>query len=399
MFFMKTKKRVKKLEENYEKLISEQEATLDKLVSLENAIISIKRKSDAFTEFGENKNTIDFKSESKNIVMTLKTYIDEQIEKSEKSNVSINDVSKMIRQSESQIINQMNSLVEHSSAQPTVNDDYNKINQQMAAIMQQVNNSNQRIEQLYNLLNNEIIRNNQLVNSIGLIQQHINELEQSSSSVSQSAISPSVFPITSDSSVNEKERATAVKVDIIPAKPKSVNTAPIFTDNSALNIKMINAILKNALTLQEKYAKVLPRSDENSIYFKTVDSCVNKLQKLADKVVSTDMESSKIAVELVKILNLTVVKNFVNKSLLSVIDEFLLDCKFIKKELDIGKKLSDEDYDYIGEMPLEVPVSSSEKHNVIVRKKHDAYVIYYKDDEGISNCIICGEYSIGKYSK
>ena len=77
---MKTKKRVKKLEENYEKLISEQEATLDKLVSLENAIISIKRKSDAFTEFGENKNTIDFKSESKNIVMTLKTYIDEEEE-------------------------------------------------------------------------------------------------------------------------------------------------------------------------------------------------------------------------------------------------------------------------------------------------------------------------------
>ena len=111
------------------------------------------------------------------------------------------------------------------------------------------------------------------------------------------------------------------------------------------------------------------------------------------------MEVSKIVGEIVKIFNSTIVKNFAKKELSALINQFMTDCSFVKKELEVGKRLSDDDYSYIGDSPLNEPVDTEELHNVILEKEHDAYIIYYKDEDGLSFRIVEGKCSIGNYSK
>ena len=151
------------------------------------------------------------------------------------------------------------------------------------------------------------------------------------------------------------------------------------------------------MELKEQYHVVLSDDVGNSVYFKTVDNLVKKLNKLADECSDDELEPSSIAGDLVKIINATVVKNFANLKLHDVVDKFLIGCGMEKRILDVGKKLSDDDLELIGDIPLDIPVQTTEQHNTIIQKTHDAYIIYYKDEDGLSYRIISGQYSIGKF--
>ena len=211
------------------------------------------------------------------------------------------------------------------------------------------------------------------------------------------------YIISTAPEVNKSEAVKECSTFIPKKEPctvsAQVNTAPLFNENFIRNSKKLDNIIKNASALRDNYFYALNEVDENNIYFKTVDNCLRKLEKLSEKLASSEMEASNIVGELVKILNSTIVKNFVKKELFPFIDEFMLNCGFIKREIEVGKKLGDSDYDYIGEMPLDVPVDSPEQHNMVLAKEHDAYVIYYKDEDELSYRVIAGQYSIGKFSK
>lgn len=388
MFFMKTKKRVKKLEEHYENLKKAQESFLDDLSDLKYILNDIENKLAIVPERRNTNNTDS--AEIKELVKKLKYYIDDQIESNKKNQISVNDVCKMLNENNTQILDQINSTVERLAVKPTVSVDYDRINQQIVLAVQQAYSSDNRIAYLNGLLNAEIEKNKQLENSMEQLKQRINTLEKNKSCIEQAAV-PSFSTVSSSDNVINKELVS-------DTAPTQVNYTPLFNDNYIRNMKMLNNIIENAVILQNRYSGVLSEREENSIYFKTIDNCLKKLQKLSDKLSASEMESSQIVGELVKILNSTIIKNFVKKELYPLIDEFMINCRFIKKELEVGKKLGDDDYDYIGEMPLDVPVDSPEKHNRILSKEHDAYVIYYKDEDGLSCRIIDGKYSIGKYS-
>ena len=193
--------------------------------------------------------------------------------------------------------------------------------------------------------------------------------------------------------------------DLISGKPKCTDILIFKEDNSITellrfdgseddNCQKLFFICSNAKELRKQYADVLSNSDENAIYFKTVNSFIFKIERLIDRGI---FSPNKISNEIVKILSSTIMKNFAKKELHSIIDDFMLKCKFDKKELKIGQSIEDEDLDYIGDNYLKVEVSSPEMHNTIINKSHDAYIFdcYDPDEEEFFKKIIPGDYAIG----
>lgn len=167
-----------------------------------------------------------------------------------------------------------------------------------------------------------------------------------------------------------------------------------FDEDEDENRKRFYVIYNNAKELRRKYYNVLSNSDENTVYFKTADKLVSRIERFIDK---GNFLSHKVSDEIVKILSLTIMKNFAKSELFSLIDNFMLECKFGKKELQIGKKVEDDDFDYIGENYLKIEVPSLVQHNTIIKKQHDAYIFdcYDPDEEELFQKIIPGDYAIG----
>lgn len=171
-----------------------------------------------------------------------------------------------------------------------------------------------------------------------------------------------------------------------------------FDENEDKNCQRLHIIYNNAKALRKKYYNVLSNSDENTVYFKTADKLVSRIERFIDK---GDFSSHKVSDEIVKTLSLTIMKNFAKSELFSLIDNFMLECKFGKKELQIGKRVEDDDFDYIGENYLKIEVPSLIQHNTIIKKQHDAYIFdcYDPDEEEFFQKIIPGDYAIGYWKE
>lgn len=408
MFFMKTKKRVKALEKQaaqlqkqYEQIKSNQNEIINDLSELSSLISNITSgmadNSDR-PDSSENVNAILRKS-----ISQLKSYVDTQIENNRKEQLSVNDVNEIVAKNNKQLINEINLILKKQEpAAAAVEVDYDRINRQIIQAVKQASGADNQIAQLNTLLYNEIKRNEQLEEQMQLIMQRLSRLEEKNTKLEEK--NTQLEKKTRENVHSAPAEKTVINKPVLEKPAEPVNNpvsacTPLFSDNVLRNEKMLSKIIDNAAVLKEKYDNILEADGNNAVYFKTIDNCMKKLQRLSEKLSSTDMESSKIVGEIVKILNSTIVKNFAKKELYSAIDQFMIDSLFIKKELPIGKKLSDDDYDLIGDMPLDVPVDSMDQHNVIQGKEHDAYLIYYKDEEGLSYRVIDGKYSIGKYLK
>ena len=129
MFFMKTKKRVKILEEQYEQMENKQRSVFDDLSDLKFAVSDIENKLVFILKPKSSNGTGD--SDLKDSIMKLKGYIDSQIDLNKKSQLSENDVSKMLNENNTQIIAKLNSTVEQLKERSEVNIDYNRLNQQI----------------------------------------------------------------------------------------------------------------------------------------------------------------------------------------------------------------------------------------------------------------------------
>lgn len=404
---MKTKKRVKELEKEFkvlkrevEQLKNNQDDILENLSELTSCINEIAGNINNLP-VGTVSSEVD-KKLLKETVTQLKKYVDSQIEADRKNQLSKEEIQTIINKNNEYnnacIINEIkdmlknydNANLQHVQS-PIVDVDYDRINYN---IVQAVNRA----------FDSESVRFDALMYEIEQMKNRVDKLEslKNSKKPEQRQDIEKTEPTKPRRKVSNDNKTDAGKTNDLPVSQAStdiVAASPLFSNNLLRNEKMLSNILGNAKELRNKYYSIIEDNVENSVYFKTVDNCVKKLEKLTEKISLKEMEPSKIAGELVKILNSTIVKNFVKRELHSVIDQFMTDCSFIRKELYVGKKLSDEDYDFIGEMPLDVPVDSADQHNVIQAKEHDAYLIYYKDEEGLSYRVIDGKYSIGKYSK
>lgn len=167
-----------------------------------------------------------------------------------------------------------------------------------------------------------------------------------------------------------------------------------FDDNEGDNRNNLDLILNNVKRLREEYTIALNGVENNSVYFKTIDNFILKIERLMGKELSSP---NKISKELEKALTSTLMKNYAVSELQPVLDDFFIRCNFVKVEIPVGKKIDDDDLDYIDEHCRRIEVSDSKKHNTIIDKRHDAFIFdcYDSDEEELFHKIIPGEYSIG----
>ena len=323
-----------------------------------------------------------------------KKYIDNRVDKIEKNQLTYNTVNELISNSCSDVLKEIKAQIHSESkvSSATIEVDYNRINQQIALSVSQVFASDNRIAQINNLLLAEKEKNKQYEKIIADLYVRIEALEKKET---KSDINiPSVYDSPEPPAVVHEQ--TFSETNNIPTV--SVEHTPLFTLSNTVNIRRLDKIKDNALNLKKQYESIL-LDDEDNVYFKTVDKLITKISKLAEKCSDDELEPSALSGEFVKIINATIMKNFANKKLFSVIDSFMVGCGTEKKVLDVGQKLGDEDFELIGDMIINVPVNAQEQHNTIVNKIHDAYIVYYKDEDGLNYRVIDGQYTIGKFVK
>lgn len=417
MFFMKTKKRVKKLEdelkkfeaaivsqdEKIEKLLKQTKRNKEDISSINFALNDLGNRINVSSDNSTNDISAELvNSKIKETVLRLTKYVDSNIEKISSEYISKEETENIISRENQKILSELRN---HSSTS-SERIDYDAINKMIVQTVQSYSNNDTRVNELERLLKSEQEKNTKLELTIQNLLVRIESLEKKEikkpveNEYTQKYVSE-IYTVDKKTEVNIINPSEPVKKDTTDVQSGETNRnviRPLFSDNELKNEKALQLILNNAIELKQKYAEVTEIA-EDAIYLKTVDMCISRMQKLIDKNNSSAMDASKLAGEVVKILNSTIVKNFSRKELVELIDQFMIKSSFVKKELEVGKKLTDEDYAYIGDMPLDIPVKSYEQHNVILEKQHDAYIIYVKDEEGISERIIDGKYGIGKFVK
>ncbi len=442
MFFKKLKERIMALEEKFASIakeldiihlkFQEQDETLDYLEEKTASNLRYVSKINAEVQkFIPNEN---FSEER------VRGYIDEALSKSVHTNgISEDKVKSLINESIRHVTGQLeplsadlrnNNNSNNNSGAISVNYDkicdqvyrqlyqnvcqqvyqqvYPQVYQQVYQQLYQQISQDMHIPQIISSLNSVIERNNRLENITQQNSRRLDDLENKTVSLTaekpaqKSEYNPPepkpVYNYLPSLSVSyPKENVTDYSA-LVPIKKKAVS---VFSEDSAENNRALKLAADNAVKLRNEYSKILTDLSDCEVYFKTADNCVSKLKALSEKASSQKMDASKTAGELVKILKSTIIKNFSKKELAPVIDKYLKCCGFEKVELEFGKKLTDNDYEYIENSPMFVPVDSPEKNNTIVSKEHDAYVISYfdEDEDEISHKIIEGEYRIGAYKR
>lgn len=167
-----------------------------------------------------------------------------------------------------------------------------------------------------------------------------------------------------------------------------------FDDDSESNKNKVLKIMDNIDELRKDYSHELENVAANEIYFKTIDKLNSQMNRIID---NKRFSPDKLVSDITKYFTQTIIKNYSNALLVEAIDNFFERCNFKKVELQIGKKLEDEDFEYIGSNAMKVNVSDKSKHNTIIEKKHDAFEFrcYDMEEEEYYTKIIPGEYAIG----
>ena len=386
MCFMKKEKRLKKLERKFSVLKSNidylKNADIESLIKenndrLEKTILDNNRKLeksvDSLKRYVENVLvTIEKQPFSSDDIDNLKKYVDISITEIKSVLISSDDIKKLVLANNADLIhNVQEMLTKHNESHPvpvpSVEIDYDKLRGYIENSVSKAVNSDETIKSLSALYKIETEKNHELEERVKALEEQL----KTSSTPPPPPPPPTPVPV-----------------------PRS---RIVFSENSKLNEKNLERIIENTVKLKEVYSEILGTAPENEVYYKTVDNCIKKFQKIYDKLSSSDISASKIAGDVVSALKATIIKNFSKKELQDTIDSYLLSCFFEKKELSVGHKLEDTDYEYIGEMPLDVLVDDITQNNVIQDKGYDSYLIWYKEDNEKAAMIIEGNYSIGKY--
>lgn len=169
---------------------------------------------------------------------------------------------------------------------------------------------------------------------------------------------------------------------------------PVFTADLNNNESTLDSIIDCADKLYDNYKTILSGSSDD-VYFSTIRKFIKKISALKQK---RNFDPVKLSDEFKKTIVGTILKNMSNPKLTDIINDFLVECGMEKRVLDIGYRIKDEDYDFLEEEPLSVPVSDPDKYNTVVSKVYDAYIFWYydPDDECIYSRIIPGYYEIGR---
>lgn len=170
-----------------------------------------------------------------------------------------------------------------------------------------------------------------------------------------------------------------------------------FDEDNNSNICKILMLIDRANVLKQE---LLDRGmSEDDVYMKLVDNLLDKLIKLSTKNSEKSYGSDKLANEIVKILKQTIVKGMNQERIKDVFTKYMETCGIRKLDWSIGKKMTNDDYEYLEEPIMYEEVQEYNKVGTIVGILQDTYVIDYIEDTEKYEAIIPGIYRIGKAIK
>lgn len=268
------------------------------------------------------------------------------------------------------------------------------------------NNVNLRLRQLENQFQNEINKNNKLIQEIITQRNQINELNKKvielenliKNNIVQNSYKSKKQTRDENIVVNKEESFQNQNIEIQEEKVKP-EIKSLFTLDDNLNKKVISKFIIEVDKLKDTIIANAQNGEENKSYIKLVDMCREKFISLQKKMTEKSFLPDKIASQVGKILKSTIIKGISHKSISTFIEKYLSNCNIRKVRFDKGYKLKDEDYEYIEECVIYQDVNDKNLDNCILKKERDAYVIVYEDEDGLFETIIPGIYILGRYVK
>ena len=181
-------------------------------------------------------------------------------------------------------------------------------------------------------------------------------------------------------------------------KSSTITGNLIFDADEISNEKKLKKILSGVRQLKNDYCTVLADNDENSIYFKTVDTLIKKLVTHIEK---GKFSASYSAKSIEKMISSTIVKNYAKKPLKKFIDDFFVRCGFYVKKYPVGMKMKDEDFEYLSENYRSDSVDRPELDNTITENIHDAFLFdcYNQEEEEIYKKYIPADCAVGRWKE
>lgn len=195
--------------------------------------------------------------------------------------------------------------------------------------------------------------------------------------------------------LNSKLEIKNVKEEVQELKSTQTKIKPlVFDDNENKNKSKLLNLLEKAKILKEKLSGI--GIEDTDIYMKLVDNLINKLSKLIDKNDERKYTADKLANETARALRQTIVKGLSQKKIKGLFIQYMDECGIRKLDWHVGKKLTDDDYEYLEEPIIYEEVSDTTKIGTILEIIQDTYLIDYCEDDGKYEVIIHGMYRIGK---
>ncbi len=177
-----------------------------------------------------------------------------------------------------------------------------------------------------------------------------------------------------------------------------LQTKHLFFDNNANENKCrLMMLTEHAKQLKERLIQDGMALED--VYVKLTENMINKLKRLCDKNNEKKYDADKLANETAKILKQTIVKGMTQEKIKEFFLQYMNECGIRKLEWSVGRKMTNDDYEYLEEPIMYEEVSDEKMIGAITEIKQNTYVIDYYDDDEKYEAIIPGLYRIGKRKK
>lgn len=175
------------------------------------------------------------------------------------------------------------------------------------------------------------------------------------------------------------------------------DTTILLNEDINSNEKVLNRFIEQGYELKYSIETTIKNSEDKENYIKLINKSITQFETLLVKFNNNSYDSGVLANKIQKILKQTIIKGISQIELKKSIITYMQKCGVRQLNWKVGKKLEDEDYEYIDEPIIQDKVTSPLQNNTITAIEQEAFIIDYLEDNKSYEVIIPGRYHVGKY--
>lgn len=183
-------------------------------------------------------------------------------------------------------------------------------------------------------------------------------------------------------------------------EPEDTQMTPVFNADHAHNKYALEQFVLQCTKLKENYEAQLGRKESTQQYFEMVEKCQGQFEAMLRSMQEKNMTPAQLASQTVKILRQTLIRSMSQKTVKSMVEVFLWNCSVRKIEWEQGRKLSQQDGDYVDTHHVSYQKTKDMRiDRCIARIEQDAYAVDFEQEGEMYEVIIPGIYKIWKYEQ